>query len=120
MPAETKLWDPPNAGPPAAVPVGILVGYFPSKTRKKKSTDVARPTAPANIWADLDGQNSNALLTRYVRGSAIDQVFARIGADGSAYWLLTDNQGNVRNVIDNTGVVKDAIAYIDKHAQAKK
>jgi RHS repeat-associated protein len=62
-----------------------------------------------NVFADLDG--SNALQTRYVHGDKIDQLLARIDNAGNAYWTLTDRQGSVRDVIDNTGAVKDALNY---------
>jgi RHS repeat-associated protein len=64
-----------------------------------------------NVWAELDGQNSNALLTRYLRGDVVDQVFAREDGSGNAYWTLTDRLGSVRDLTDNTGVVKDTLAY---------
>jgi RHS repeat-associated protein len=41
----------------------------------------------------------------------VDQLFARIGSDGSAYWTLTDRLGSVRNVLDGSGNVKDTVRY---------
>jgi RHS repeat-associated protein len=64
-----------------------------------------------NVWAELDGQNSNALLTRYLRGDVVDQIFAREDGSGNAYWTLTDRLGSVRDVTDNTGAVKDTLGY---------
>jgi RHS repeat-associated protein len=64
-----------------------------------------------DIWADLDGQNSNALLTRYVRDDKVDGLLARIDASGNAYWTLTDRQGTIRDVTNGSGVVKDTITY---------
>ncbi len=61
-----------------------------------------------NVWADLDG--SNDLQTRYLHGDQVDQLFARQDA-GVQYWYLTDYQGSVRDVLDNSGNVKDAIVY---------
>ncbi len=61
-----------------------------------------------NVWADLDG--SNDLLTRYLHGDQVDQLFARQDA-GVQYWYLTDYQGSVRDVLDNSSNVKDAIVY---------
>jgi RHS repeat-associated protein len=63
-----------------------------------------------NVWADLDGNNSNALLTRYFHGDQPDQLFARQDAL-TAYWYLTDRQGSVRDVLDSSANVKDAISY---------
>ncbi len=61
-----------------------------------------------NVWADLDG--SNDLQTRYLHGDQVDQFFARQDASVQ-YWYLTDYQGSVRDVLDNSGNVKDAIVY---------
>lgn len=61
-----------------------------------------------DVWADLDGNSS--LTTRYFRGDATDQVFARLDA-GTAYWLETDRLGSVRDVIDNSGAVKSHLTY---------
>jgi RHS repeat-associated protein len=62
-----------------------------------------------DVWADLTG--TNALQTRYLRGDAMDQVFARIGANGAAAWYLTDRLGSVRDVTDAAGAVQDHIDY---------
>jgi RHS repeat-associated protein len=63
-----------------------------------------------NVWADLTG--ANALQTRYVRGNAVDELFARLAANSSqVLWELTDRQGSVRVVLDGTGTVQDQIAY---------
>jgi RHS repeat-associated protein len=63
------------------------------------------------LWADLSG--SNALQTRYLHGDAVDQLFARItgGTGGTAAWYLTDRQGSVRNLTDNSGNLQDTITY---------
>src|SRR5207247_6133652 len=62
-----------------------------------------------DVWADLDG--SNNLQTRYVRGDVTDQLFARIESSGTAYWYLTDRLGTIRDVTDNSGVIKDTIVF---------
>jgi RHS repeat-associated protein len=62
-----------------------------------------------NVWADLNG--SNALQTRYLRGDTVDQLFARISAAGTAAWYLTDWEGSVRNITDNSGNLQDTISY---------
>jgi RHS repeat-associated protein len=61
-----------------------------------------------NVWADLDG--SNDLLTRYFHGDQPDQLFGRQDSL-TAYWYLTDRQSSVREVLDNSGNIKDAITY---------
>ncbi len=70
--------------------------------------DAAGESTGADIWADLDGNSS--LTTRYLHGDATDQLFARM--DGNApYFYLTDRLGSIRDVIDNTGTVKDSLTY---------
>ncbi len=64
-------------------------------------------TENADVWADLDG--SSNLQTRYLRGDVVDHIYARL--DSNAYWLLPDRQLNIRDITDNTGVVKDNLAY---------
>ena len=62
-----------------------------------------------NVFADLNSGGS--LTTRYLYGDMVDQILARI--DGTTpRWYLTDHLGSVRDVIDNSGVSKDAIAYL--------
>ena len=61
------------------------------------------------VWADLNG--SNALVTRYLRGDNVDQLFARISAAGTAAWYLTDFEGSVMNLTENSGNVQDTISY---------
>ena len=57
-----------------------------------------------DTWSQLDGNNNNLLEIRYLNGDAVDQLFARIaGTGGSAYWMLTDRMGSVRDVIDSSG-----------------
>ena len=51
-----------------------------------------------DIWADLDG--SNNLKTRYVRGNAVDELFARVSSAGTAAWYYTDRMGSVRQMVD--------------------
>ena len=62
-----------------------------------------------DVWVDLDG--SNNLQTRYLRGDAVDQLFAREGSDSNVYWTLGDYQNSTRAVIDNSPNVKDYITY---------
>src|SRR5260370_4798476 len=61
-----------------------------------------------NAWADLNG--SNALQTRRLYLNAVDQLFARLGAGGTA-WYLTDYQGSVRDLTDATGALRDHLTY---------
>jgi RHS repeat-associated protein len=61
-----------------------------------------------DVWADLDGNNH--LLTHYLRGDQVDQLFARVDG-GTPYWLLTDRLGSLRTVLDNSAAVKDQVTY---------
>jgi RHS repeat-associated protein len=61
------------------------------------------------IWADMNG--SNGLVTRYLRGDQVDELFARISSGGTAAWYLTDHLGTVRAITDNSGVVQDKLTY---------
>jgi RHS repeat-associated protein len=62
-----------------------------------------------DIWVDLNG--TNALQTRYLHSDAVDDLFVRVSAGGTAAWYLTDRLGSVRNITDNSGSVHDTIAY---------
>jgi RHS repeat-associated protein len=62
-----------------------------------------------DVWVDMDG--SNNLQTRYIRGDLVDQLFARVDSSGNTFWILTDQQGSVRTVLNNNGNVKDQITY---------
>ena len=75
--------------------------------------DPATPSGVGNenwkVWATLDG--SNNLVTRYINGDALDQVFAQISAGSGVAWYLTDRLGSTRELVDNNGNVLDAITY---------
>ena len=62
-------------------------------------------------WAALDGNNSDALETRYLSLGGPDQPAAQIGASGAVGWYLTDRLGSVRQVVNDAGTVLDQIAY---------
>ena len=59
-------------------------------------------TANFDVWAEMD--SSGSLVTRYINGDEINQVFARIstGSDGTA-WLLQDAQQSVVDVAGASG-----------------
>jgi RHS repeat-associated protein len=62
-----------------------------------------------DVWADMDG--SNHLTMRYVRGDAVDQIFAREDSGGTVAWYLLDRLGSVRDMTDSNGAQKDHIDY---------
>ncbi len=63
----------------------------------------------ANTYADFNG--SGTLLTRYVAGPAIDELFARTSSGGTTAWYLTDRLGSVRDIVNTSGTVIDHIVY---------
>jgi len=65
-----------------------------------------------DVWAELAADGS--LTTRYFRGDAFDQLFARLDNDGSTlspFWYLSDHLGSIRDIVDGSGTLKDAIKY---------
>ena len=63
----------------------------------------------AEICADLT--SANALQTRYLRGSQVLELLARIASSATAAWILADRMGTVRHIVDNTGAVIDTLTY---------
>ncbi len=68
------------------------------------------------VDADGDGTASAPTLNkRYLYGNAVDQIFAQenVGQSGAnaVDWLLQDNLGSVRDVVDNAGNVINRIDY---------
>jgi RHS repeat-associated protein len=62
------------------------------------------------VWADLN--SSNQLQTRYVWGDDGGPPLARVSAGTAAVaWYLPDQEGSVRNLTDNSGVLQDTITY---------
>ncbi len=60
-------------------------------------------------WADFDGEGE--LLHHYVYGEAVDQIMARVDADGNFDLYLTDNLGSVRQIVEPDGTILDEIDY---------
>jgi RHS repeat-associated protein len=75
--------------------------------------NTAKPTPVANenfdTWADLD--RSNNLTIRRAYGPAFDEVVARQDSGGTVSWYLTDIQGSVRLLTNNSGGVVGTLAY---------
>jgi hypothetical protein len=61
------------------------------------ATGVTTDNTSWNVVADLNG--SGSLTTRYLRGDAVDQLFARWDQSGNLYWELADHLGSIRAVI---------------------
>jgi RHS repeat-associated protein len=62
-----------------------------------------------NIALQFNG--AGALTDRYLYGPAVDQVLADESGSGKISWLLGDDLGTVRDVIDSSGAVLDHIGY---------
>jgi len=62
-----------------------------------------------DVWAEFTGGGS--LTTRYVRGDAVDQVFAQMASSGTPSWLLTDHLGSVVGETSSTGVLQLTMVY---------
>lgn len=62
-----------------------------------------------HIALTFDGDGN--LTHRYLHGPQIDQILADENAQGEVLWALTDNQGTVRHVVDNSGTVVNHITY---------
>jgi RHS repeat-associated protein len=61
-----------------------------------------------NIALEFDGNNN--LTHRYLFGDGIDQIEAD-ESNGTVLWGLVDHLGSVRDVVDNSGTVKNHIIY---------
>ncbi len=86
--------------------IEIVTRYAYDGWNPAKGTPVG--TENFQAWATLDA--SSSLTTRYFNGDVVDQVFARVDQNGSA-WLYTDHLGSVRVVTDGNGNVIDQISY---------
>ena len=80
--------------------------------------DGAGPGNPDQVWTVYDGANpyidfdgAGQLQTRYLYGPGIDELFARIGAGEDPEWYLPDRLGSVRQIVDASGSILDAIVY---------
>jgi len=62
-----------------------------------------------NPYADFNG--SGTLLSRYVSGPAIDEIFARTSSGGTSAWYLADRLGSVRDIVNTSGTALDHVVY---------
>ncbi len=64
----------------------------------------------ANPYMDFNG--SGQLTQRYLTNpNALSQFYGQVSASGVTQWVLTDNLGSIRLVVDSSGNVLDAITY---------
>jgi RHS repeat-associated protein len=62
-----------------------------------------------NIALVFDGNGNQT--HRYLYGTEIDQIIADERANNQVIWSLSDNQGTVRDLVDNSGNVVNHIVY---------
>jgi RHS repeat-associated protein len=62
-----------------------------------------------HIWLCFDGNNT--LTNRYLYGPTIDMALADERSTTAVRWMLTDNQGTVRDITNNVGAVQNHIRY---------
>ncbi len=62
---------------------------------------------------DFDGNSngSSSITARYLSGPAVDELLSRQTPQGGVAWYLTDRQGTVRDIADDSGNVIDHIDY---------
>jgi RHS repeat-associated protein len=61
------------------------------------------------VWAE--STTGNALTARYVRGDAVNQLFAQMASSGSPSWFLTDHLGSVVGETSSTGTLQLTMVY---------
>ncbi len=75
--------------------------------------DTAKPRPIGNeqfdVFIDLDGTSD--LTMRRLHGPGFDEVIARIDDSGVIDWYLSDRQGSVRAIIDNSASITNTITY---------
>ncbi|MBM4001476.1 MAG: RHS repeat-associated core domain-containing protein [Planctomycetes bacterium] len=69
-----------------------------------------------HISLEFDGPNAGDLTHRYLHGPVIDQILAdeevtSLGTAGDVVWPLADNQGTIRDLVDETGSVLNHLKY---------
>ncbi|MBI1918883.1 MAG: SBBP repeat-containing protein [Planctomycetes bacterium] len=62
----------------------------------------------ADVWADLN--SSNAVIARYIRPDGVDALAARVQGT-TVGWYLTDRQGSVLGLTNNSGALQGTLTY---------
>jgi RHS repeat-associated protein len=68
-------------------------------------------TDPILEYHSTGAAGSPALSERYLNGPAVDQVLAQEDGSGHVLWLLADGNGDVRDIVDNSGNLVDHRVY---------
>jgi YD repeat-containing protein len=101
----TYTWDGHNRLVSAATPSGTVTYQYDGLDRMISRTVTGASTGNGTEYYVYDGANvvlvlagDGSVVERELTGPAVDQVFASESGGGSVSWLLTDNQGSVRDV----------------------
>src|SRR5262249_1705901 len=80
--------------------------------------DGAGPGAGVQSWTAYASDNSYAdfnsagsLTMRYLFGLGLAEIYARRDSSGNVAWYLADMLGSVRQIVNTSGTVLDAITY---------
>lgn len=63
------------------------------------------------VDSDGSGPGSATISMRYLHGPAVDQVLAQETSNGSVQWMLADQLGTIRDLVNNTGQVVNHVKY---------
>jgi RHS repeat-associated protein len=74
-------------------------------------TEVTNYVYDANGNLLMTLNSSGSITHAYLNGPGADQVLADDAGSGNVSWLLADQQGTVRNVINSSGTVLDHLTY---------
>ncbi len=97
----------------------LLVTYtydvYDQRIQEVKWQSSPGTTTTEFVWSNgqvvMELNGSNAVQERYLWGDAVDQLFARIDGNGTAWWYLMDRLGSVRDVLSVSGVSQDHTDY---------
>ena len=65
----------------------------------------------ANVYLDFNGAGTGVAARYLTSPGAYGTLYARVSADGTVSWYITDLLGSVRQIVDTSGNVLDAIVY---------
>jgi RHS repeat-associated protein len=98
--------------------VAYTYDVFDNRIGETVTDDTTTPASATTQRFVYDGNEvalqfdgTGALAERYLYGPAVDQIFAQEDGQGKVLWMLTDNLGSVRDVLDSAGAVRDHVTY---------
>jgi RHS repeat-associated protein len=57
------------------------------------------------------GENAPALEQRYLHGVGVDQILAQEDSSGNVIWMLSDQLGTIRDLVNNNGTLANHLVY---------